>query len=64
MFIPVAVGLLDSKGKDIPLTSVHHEALLQSVVSNGYIERSLSFSLSMYIYFFSSLTVLLISGIF
>ncbi|KAK1271744.1 hypothetical protein QJS04_geneDACA016190 [Acorus gramineus] len=39
MFIPVAGGLLDSKGKDMPLTSVHHEALLQSVVSNGYIER-------------------------
>ncbi|KAK1261017.1 hypothetical protein QJS04_geneDACA013334 [Acorus gramineus] len=37
MFIPVAVGLLDSKGKDMPLTSVHHEALLQSVVSNGCI---------------------------
>ncbi|KAK1266183.1 hypothetical protein QJS04_geneDACA000378 [Acorus gramineus] len=35
MFIPVAVGLLDSKGKDMPLTSVHHNELLQSVVSNG-----------------------------
>ncbi|KAK1257381.1 hypothetical protein QJS04_geneDACA023607 [Acorus gramineus] len=44
MFIPMAVGLLDSKGKDMPLTSVHHEGLLHLVVSNGYIERSLSLS--------------------
>ncbi|KAF8369838.1 hypothetical protein HHK36_032140 [Tetracentron sinense] len=35
MFIPVALGLLDSNGKDIPLTSVYHEGMLQSVASNG-----------------------------
>lgn len=35
MFIPVAVGLLDSNGKDMPLTSVYHEGLLQAVTSNG-----------------------------
>ncbi|KAF8412231.1 hypothetical protein HHK36_000191 [Tetracentron sinense] len=35
MFIPVALGLLDSKGKDIPLTSFYHEGMLQSVPSNG-----------------------------
>lgn len=34
MFIPVAVGLLDSSGKDIPLTSVYHDGLLQTVASN------------------------------
>ncbi|KAJ8643267.1 hypothetical protein MRB53_005015, partial [Persea americana] len=35
MFIPVAVGLLDSNGKDMPLTSVYHKGLLQTVTSNG-----------------------------
>lgn len=35
MFIPVAVGLLDSKGKDIPLTSFYHEGVLESVSANG-----------------------------
>lgn len=35
MFMPVAVGLLDSNGKDMPLTSVYHEGLLQTVTSNG-----------------------------
>ncbi|OMO86030.1 Peptidase M1, alanine aminopeptidase/leukotriene A4 hydrolase [Corchorus capsularis] len=37
MFIPVAVGLLDSStGKDIPLSSVYHDGtLLQSISSNN-----------------------------
>jgi len=35
MFIPVAVGLLDSSGKDIPLTSVYHDGLLQALSSDG-----------------------------
>ena len=30
-FIPVAVGLLDSTGKDIPLSSVYHNGTLRSV---------------------------------
>ncbi|KAK6935407.1 Peptidase M1, alanyl aminopeptidase, Ig-like fold [Dillenia turbinata] len=30
MFIPVSVGLLDSSGKDMPLTSLHHDGMLQS----------------------------------
>jgi len=34
MFIPVALGLLDSTGKDIPLSSVYHDGTLQSVLSN------------------------------
>ncbi|KAH0462992.1 hypothetical protein IEQ34_007574 [Dendrobium chrysotoxum] len=34
MFIPVAVGLLDSNGKDLPLSNVYHDGLLQSVSSN------------------------------
>ncbi|KAL2342739.1 hypothetical protein Fmac_004024 [Flemingia macrophylla] len=34
MFIPVAVGLLDSTGKDIPLSIVYHNGTLQSVSSN------------------------------
>ncbi|KAH7662914.1 Peptidase M1 alanine aminopeptidase/leukotriene A4 hydrolase protein [Dioscorea alata] len=29
MFIPVAVGLLDSSGKDMPLTSIYNEGMLQ-----------------------------------
>ncbi|WRX17203.1 Peptidase M1 [Theobroma cacao] len=33
-FIPVAVGLLDSSGKDMPLSSVYHDGTLQSVASN------------------------------
>ncbi|KAH1115526.1 hypothetical protein J1N35_008904 [Gossypium stocksii] len=33
MFIPVAVGLLDSSGKDMPLSSVYHDGTLQSVAS-------------------------------
>ncbi|WVZ26360.1 hypothetical protein V8G54_004904 [Vigna mungo] len=31
MFIPVAVGLLDSTGKDIPLSNLYHNGTLQSV---------------------------------
>lgn len=34
MFIPVALGLLDSTGKDIPLSSVYYDGTLQSVSSN------------------------------
>ncbi|CAN1778121.1 Puromycin-sensitive aminopeptidase [Linum perenne] len=35
MFIPVALGLLDSSGKDLPLTSVYHDEKLQSIASDG-----------------------------
>eukprot|EP00262_Sarcandra_glabra_P013014 TRINITY_DN34_c0_g1_i2.p1 TRINITY_DN34_c0_g1~~TRINITY_DN34_c0_g1_i2.p1 ORF type:complete len:888 (+),score=166.95 TRINITY_DN34_c0_g1_i2:279-2942(+) len=35
MLIPVVVGLLDSNGKEMPLTNVYHEGLPQSVTSNG-----------------------------
>ncbi|XP_012471799.1 puromycin-sensitive aminopeptidase [Gossypium raimondii] len=35
MFIPVAVGLLDSSGKDMTLSSVYHNGTLQSVASNN-----------------------------
>jgi len=34
MFIPIAVGLLDSTGKDIPLSSIYHDGVLQSVSNN------------------------------
>lgn len=34
MFIPVAVGLLDSTGKDIPLAAIYHDGTLESVSSN------------------------------
>lgn len=34
MFIPVAVGLLDSTGKDIPISSIYHDGTLQFVSSN------------------------------
>ncbi|XP_027340203.1 puromycin-sensitive aminopeptidase isoform X3 [Abrus precatorius] len=34
VFIPVAVGLLGSNGKDIPLRSVYHNGILQSISSN------------------------------
>lgn len=34
MFIPVAVGFLDSTGKEMPLSFVYHDGTLQSVVSN------------------------------
>ncbi|MCL7047067.1 hypothetical protein MKW94_024545 [Papaver nudicaule] len=35
MLIPVAVGLLDSNGKDMPLTSVYHDGMLQEVSTDG-----------------------------
>ncbi|XP_073119465.1 LOW QUALITY PROTEIN: puromycin-sensitive aminopeptidase [Henckelia pumila] len=35
MFIPVALGLLDSNGKDMPLSSVYHDGKLENVISNG-----------------------------
>ncbi|XP_060207004.1 puromycin-sensitive aminopeptidase isoform X1 [Lycium barbarum] len=35
MFIPVAVGLLDSSGKDMPLSSVYHDGKLESFSSSG-----------------------------
>lgn len=35
MFIPVAIGLLDSHGKDIPLSSVYHDGKLESLASGG-----------------------------
>ncbi|XP_014508853.1 puromycin-sensitive aminopeptidase isoform X2 [Vigna radiata var. radiata] len=34
MFVPVAVGLLDSTGKDIPLSNLYHNGTLQSVSNN------------------------------
>ncbi|GAB4857401.1 Puromycin-sensitive aminopeptidase [Ancistrocladus abbreviatus] len=38
-FIPVAVGLLDSKGKDMPLSSLYHEGKLQYVAGNSTVLR-------------------------
>ncbi|KAL2525022.1 Peptidase M1 family protein [Abeliophyllum distichum] len=35
MLIPVAVGLLDSSGKDLPLSSVYRDGNLESVTCNG-----------------------------
>ncbi|XP_073042875.1 puromycin-sensitive aminopeptidase-like isoform X2 [Primulina eburnea] len=35
MFIPVALGLLGSDGKDMPLSSVYHEGKLESLTENG-----------------------------
>lgn len=35
MFIPVAMGLLNSSGKDMPLSSVSHDGKLESVACNG-----------------------------
>ncbi|KAH9719502.1 Puromycin-sensitive aminopeptidase [Citrus sinensis] len=35
MFIPVAIGLLNSSGKDMPLSSVYHNGKLQSLGSNN-----------------------------
>ncbi|KAK3010311.1 hypothetical protein RJ639_011381 [Escallonia herrerae] len=35
MLIPVAVGLLDSSGKDMPLSSVYNNGKLESVASSG-----------------------------
>lgn len=36
MFLPVAVGLLDSNGKDLPITSVYNGESLQSFTSEGH----------------------------
>ncbi|XWS38342.1 hypothetical protein CRYUN_Cryun19dG0123100 [Craigia yunnanensis] len=35
MFIPVDVGLLDSSGKDMHLSSVYHDGTLQSIANNN-----------------------------
>ncbi|XP_006659709.1 puromycin-sensitive aminopeptidase isoform X2 [Oryza brachyantha] len=35
MFIPVAVGLVDSTGKDMPLTSIYSDGMLQTLNSDG-----------------------------
>lgn len=35
MFIPVAMGLLDSSGKDMPLSSIYHDGKLESITSGG-----------------------------
>ncbi|XP_054824684.1 puromycin-sensitive aminopeptidase [Prosopis cineraria] len=35
MFIPLAVGLLDSTGKDIPLSTIYHDGTLQSLSRDG-----------------------------
>ncbi|XP_071733838.1 puromycin-sensitive aminopeptidase-like isoform X2 [Rutidosis leptorrhynchoides] len=35
MSIPVAVGLVNSSGKDMPLSSIYHEGKLESVSSGG-----------------------------
>lgn len=34
-FIPVVVGLLDSSGKDITLSSVHHDGTVQTISSSS-----------------------------
>ncbi|KAK8956179.1 hypothetical protein KSP40_PGU009946 [Platanthera guangdongensis] len=34
MFIPVVVGLLNSSGKDLPLSTVYHEGLLEIISTN------------------------------
>ncbi|KAG1361373.1 puromycin-sensitive aminopeptidase [Cocos nucifera] len=35
MFIPVAIGLLDSSGKDMPLTTVYNDGVLQTISSKN-----------------------------
>ncbi|XP_076945452.1 puromycin-sensitive aminopeptidase-like [Bidens hawaiensis] len=35
MFIPVATGLLDSNGKDMPLASIYHDGKLEPVTFDG-----------------------------
>jgi aminopeptidase N len=35
MFIPVAVGLVDSSGNDMPLTSVYSDGTIQTLSSDG-----------------------------
>ncbi|KAK1319501.1 hypothetical protein QJS10_CPB04g01384 [Acorus calamus] len=50
MFIPVVVGFLDSKGKDMPLTSVHHEGLLQSVCYKDMAAKSANLAVELLMY--------------
>ncbi|KAK6947801.1 Peptidase M1, alanyl aminopeptidase, C-terminal [Dillenia turbinata] len=40
MFIPVSVGLLDSNGKDMPLTSLYHYGTLQSIAADTDVSDS------------------------
>ncbi|KMZ62853.1 Puromycin-sensitive aminopeptidase [Zostera marina] len=40
MFIPVAVGLLDSSGKDIPITSFYHDKVLQTIASSSQLSST------------------------
>ncbi|KAJ6426570.1 hypothetical protein OIU84_022216 [Salix udensis] len=35
MFIPVVLGLLDTNGKDMPLSSVYHDGALKSIASDS-----------------------------
>lgn len=35
MFIPVAMGLLDSHGKDMPLSSVYHDGRVETLAVGG-----------------------------
>jgi len=35
MFIPVVLGLLDTSGKDMPLSSVYHDGALKSIASGS-----------------------------
>ncbi|KAJ6946233.1 hypothetical protein NC651_001099 [Populus alba x Populus x berolinensis] len=35
MFIPVVLGLLDTSGKDMPLSSVYHDGALKSIASDS-----------------------------
>lgn len=36
MFIPVAVGLVDSTGKDMPLTSIYSDGMVQTLSNDGH----------------------------
>ncbi|KAK9094788.1 hypothetical protein Scep_026257 [Stephania cephalantha] len=36
MLIPVAVGLIDSKGKDMPITSIYHDGTLESISTHDH----------------------------
>lgn len=35
MFIPIEIGLLDSSGKDMPLSSIYHDGTLHSLTNTG-----------------------------
>jgi aminopeptidase N len=35
MFIPVAVGLVDSTGKDMPLTTIYSDGMLKTLSNDG-----------------------------